>query len=107
CFVGNATCLADNALSAMVIALPVMTMIDAFGMLVGAGASSRISIYLVNQDFDKAESVVGTSSLLTLIITLTVSYAMFLFLEPLVYLLGADELTYHYTYEFLQVRSKE
>ncbi|HIW06985.1 MAG TPA: MATE family efflux transporter [Candidatus Ignatzschineria merdigallinarum] len=102
-FVGNAEYLGDNALSAMGIALPVMTMIAAFGMLVGAGAGSRISIYLGNQDFDKAESVVGTSLLLTLIITLTVSYAMFIFLEPLVYLLGADELTYHYTYEFLQV----
>lgn len=102
-FVGNAEYLGDNALSAMGIALPVMTMIAAFGMLVGAGAGSRISIYLGNQDFDKAESVVGTSLLLTLIITLTVSYTMFIFLEPLVYLLGADELTYHYTYEFLQI----
>ncbi len=102
-FVGNADYLGDNALSAMGIALPVMTMIAAFGMLVGAGAGSRISIFLGNQDFDKAESVVGTSLLLTLIITLTVSYTMFIFLEPLVYLLGADEATYHYTYEFLQV----
>lgn len=102
-FVGNADYLGDNALSAMGIALPVMTMIAAFGMLVGAGAGSRISIYLGNQDFDKAESVVGTSLLLTLIITLTVSYTMFIFLEPLVYLLGADEVTYHYTYEFLQI----
>ena len=102
-FVGNAYYLGDNALSAMGIALPVMTMIAAFGMLVGAGAGSRISIYLGNQDFDKAESVVGTSLLLTLIITLTVSYTMFIFLEPLVYLLGADDVTYHYTYEFLQI----
>lgn len=102
-FVGNADYLDDNALSAMGIALPVMTMIAAFGMLVGAGAGSRISIYLGNQDFDKAESVVGTSLLLTLIITLSISYGMFFFLEPLVYKLGADEYTYQNTHDFLMI----
>ena len=71
-FVGNADYLNDHALSAMGIALPVMTMMAAFGMLVGAGAASRISIFLGNQDQDKAERVIGTSFLLTLIITLTV-----------------------------------
>lgn len=102
-FVGNADYLDDNALSAMGIALPVMTMIAAFGMLVGAGAGSRISIFLGNQQFDKAESVVGTSLLLTLIITLSVSLIMLFFLEPLVYLLGADEETFQYTYDFLKI----
>ncbi len=102
-FVGNADYLDDHALSAMGIALPVMTMIAAFGMLVGAGAGSRISIYLGNEDFDKAESVVGTSLLLTLIITLTVSMLMFFFLEPLVYKLGADNLTFQNTYDFLVI----
>lgn len=101
-FVGNAEYLDDHALSAMGIALPVMTMIAAFGMLVGAGAGSRISIYLGNEDYDRAESVVGTSLLLTLTITLTVSYGMFLFLDQLVYLLGADEFTYQYTHDFLR-----
>lgn len=101
-FVGNAEYLDDHALSAMGIALPVMTMIAAFGMLVGAGAGSRISIYLGNEDYDRAESVVGTSLLLTLTITLTVSYGMYLFLDHLVYLLGADEFTYQYTHDFLR-----
>ncbi len=102
-FVGNADYLNDHALSAMGIALPVMTMMAAFGMLVGAGAASRISIFLGNQDQDKAERVIGTSFLLTLIITLTVSYGLLLFLEPLVYKLGADEYTYQYTYDFLRI----
>ena len=102
-FIGNAEYLeGDHALSAMGIALPIMTMIAAFGMLVGAGAGSRISIYLGNQDYDKAESVIGVSLLLTLLITLSVSFGMLIFLKPLVYLLGADADTYEYTYQFLQ-----
>lgn len=101
-FIGNADYLDDNAMSAMGIALPVMIIIAAFGMLVGAGAGSRISIFLGNEDFDKAERVVGTSLILTLGITLTVSLALRFFLEPIVYLLGADEGTYQYTYDFLK-----
>ncbi len=101
-FIGNADYLDDNAMSAMGIALPVMIIIAAFGMLVGAGAGSRISIFLGNEDFDSAERVVGTSLILTLIITLSVSLTLRFFLEPIVYLLGADEGTYQYTYDFLK-----
>ncbi len=86
----------------MGIALPIMMIIAAFGMLVGAGAGSRISIFLGNEDYDSAERVVGTSLILSLGITLTISYGIFLFLEPVVYLLGADEGTYQYTYDFLK-----
>ncbi|WP_245831316.1 MATE family efflux transporter, partial [Wohlfahrtiimonas larvae] len=97
-FIGNADYLNDDAMSAMGLALPIMTILAAFGMLVGAGAGSRISIFLGNEDYDKAEKVVGTSLILTFIITITVSMSFFIFLKPLVHFLGADEGTYQYTY---------
>lgn len=101
-FIGNSDYLNDDAMSAMGLALPIMTIIAAFGMLVGAGAGSRISIFLGNDDFEKAERVIGTSLVLTFIITLTLSFVLYIYLEPLVYFLGADEGTYQYTYDFLK-----
>lgn len=101
-FIGNSGYMADDAMSAMGLALPIMTIIAAFGMLIGAGAGSRISIFLGNDDFEKAEQVVGTSLLLTLTITLTVAFSLRIFLSPLVHFLGADEGTYQYTYDFLK-----
>ena len=101
-FVGNADYLNDDAMSAMGLALPIMTIIAAFGMLVGAGAGSRISIFLGNEDYEKAERVIGTSLLLTIVITTVVAMSFFIFLKPLVYFLGADEGTYQYTYDFLK-----
>ncbi|MBS7815756.1 MATE family efflux transporter [Wohlfahrtiimonas chitiniclastica] len=101
-FIGNADYLNDDAMSAMGLALPIMTIIAAFGMLVGAGAGSRISIYLGNGDYEKAQRVVGTSLLLTLVITLTISFIFFFTLAPLVHFLGADEGSYQHTYDFLK-----
>lgn len=101
-FIGNADYLNDDAMSAMGLALPIMTIIAAFGMLVGAGAGSRISIFLGNNEFDKAERVIGTSLVLTFIITLSVSLAFYIFLKPLVHFLGADEGTYQLTHDFLK-----
>lgn len=101
-FIGNADYLNDDAMSAMGLALPIMTILAAVGMLVGAGAGSRISIFLGNEDYDKAEKVVGTSLILTCVITFTVSMSFFIFLKPLVHFLGADEGTYQYTYDFLK-----
>lgn len=103
-FIGNAHYLDDDAMSAMGLALPIMTILSAFGMLVGAGAGSRISIYLGLEDYEKAEQAVGTSLVLTFIITLTVSFGFYLFLPKLVQFLGADQGTeiYRHTYEFLK-----
>lgn len=101
-FIGNADYLNDDAMSAVGLALPIMTIIAAFGMLIGAGAGSRISIFLGNEDYDKAEKVIGTSLVLTFVITLFVSMSLYIFLEPLVTFLGADEGTYQHTYDFLK-----
>lgn len=99
-FIGNADYLTDDAMSAIGLALPIMTILAAFGMLVGAGAGSRISIFLGNEEYEKAEQVIGTSLVLTVIITLAVSMIFYVFLTPLVTFLGADDGTYQHTYDF-------
>ncbi len=101
-FIGNADYLTDDAMSAIGLALPIMTILAAFGMLVGAGAGSRISIFLGNEEYEKAEQVIGTSLVLTVIITLAVSMIFYVFLTPLVTFLGADDGTYQHTYDFLK-----
>ena len=101
-FIGNADYLTDDAMSAIGLALPIMTILAAFGMLVGAGAGSRISIFLGNEEYEKAEQVIGTSLVLTIIITLAVSMLFYVFLTPLVSFLGADDGTYQHTYDFLK-----
>ncbi|MDG9730581.1 MATE family efflux transporter [Ignatzschineria sp. RMDPL8A] len=100
-FVGNTPYLGDAAMTAMGVALPIMIIIAAFGMLVGAGSASRISIFLGQGSSQKAEKVLGTALLLTLGLTLTVSLLLFAFLDPVVRMLGAKGEMAYYTKAFL------
>lgn len=100
-FIGNAPDLGDDAMSAIGIALPVMTLITAVGMLIGAGSASRISIFMGQGDKNSAEKILGNALLLQLIITTCVMSVLMIFLEPILVKLGATGATYRYTYEFL------
>lgn len=100
-FIGNAPDLGDEAMSAIGIALPVMTLITAVGMLIGAGSASRISIFMGQGDKNSAEKILGNALLLQLSITLPVSIILIILLKPLLILLGANGSTYDYAYEFL------
>lgn len=100
-FIGNAPDLGDDAMSAIGIALPVMTLITAMGMLIGAGSASRISIFMGQGDKNSAEKILGNALLLQFVLTLPLSLILLASLDRLLILLGAEGATYYYTYEFL------
>lgn len=91
----------DDAMSALGIALPIMTIIAAVGMLVGAGSASRISIFLGMGNKDKAEKIIGNAFTLTMIFSGTTILLLTLFLKPLLLLVGATENTFPHAYNFL------
>lgn len=100
-FIGNAPELGDDAMSAIGIALPIMTLITAVGMLIGAGSASRISIFMGQRDKNSAEKILGNALLLQICITTATFTGLLIFLDPILTLLGATGATYHYTREFL------
>lgn len=94
--------LGDEAINALGIALPVMTIIAAVGMLVGAGAASRISIFLGMGNNEAAEKIIGNSFTLSILFSGIVIILLSVFLEPILHLLGATGKTYDYSLEFLR-----
>lgn len=100
-FIGNAPNLGDDAMTAIGIALPVMTIISAIGMLVGAGSASRISIYMGQGDKKSAEKILGNALLLQTSIAVPMTALLILFLPQILERLGATGTTYDYAYEFL------
>ena len=100
-FIGNAPDLGDDAMTAIGIALPVMTIITAIGMLVGAGSASRISIFMGQGDKKSAEKILGNALLLQVTLSLTVSALLLIFLTPILEMLGAADKVFDYTHEFL------
>ncbi|MDR0750281.1 MAG: MATE family efflux transporter [Tannerellaceae bacterium] len=100
-FIGYGPGLGDHALGALGILLPIMNLLAALGTLIGVGTSSRISIYLGLDNKEMVVRVMGTSLLFTFIISIIPVIITYVFMEPILYWMGATEETYQFAEDFL------
>ncbi|MEG2666423.1 MAG: MATE family efflux transporter, partial [Bacteroidales bacterium] len=91
------------AISGLALCFPIMTLIQAFGTLVGVGASSKISIVLGMNDKDWAERILGNAILLTFVIWACICTSCLFFLDPLLRLFGGSEQTIPYASAYLKI----
>jgi len=91
------------ALSGIAISFPITLAIMAFGMLIGLGATSVISIRLGQQKREEAERIVGNAFILLLGISLTITFLGYLFMDPLLVGLGASPEVLPYAKEYISV----
>lgn len=101
-YIGHTPGLGDHAIGGLGICLPLMNLITAVGMLVGAGSASRISICLGRGDKETANKIIGNSFLLTILLTGTVVVLLYLFLDPILMAIGATDETFPYAREFMR-----
>lgn len=92
-----------EALSAAGLILPIMNLAAAIGLLVGVGSASRISILLGQKQHEQAERLAGTSFVLTLLLSGITLLTLLIFIDPLLYFVGASEITHHYAKQFLVI----
>lgn len=90
-----------NVVAGMAITFPVMNIVTALGMLVGAGAATRVSIVMGQNDRKIAEIILGNCVQLTIIFGLTYVLGFAFFLDPLLRLFGASPHSLPYAREFL------
>lgn len=91
------------AISGLALTFPILTFMQAFGMLVGAGASARISIYLGRKDNATANHVLGNALMLTFLFSaLTITLGL-VFLKDLLLLFGGSEQTIPYAESYLYI----
>jgi putative MATE family efflux protein len=91
------------ALTAVTIALPIMIILMAFGMLIGIGATALISIKLGQQRRDEAEQILGVAFALAVALGILLSVVMLLFLDPILRFLGATPDVFIYAKQFTTV----
>lgn len=80
-------------LAALAITFPIMNIIHAFGALVGAGASARMSIVLGRKDVRWAEKILGNTMLLTFFFGFLFVTAGYIWMRPILTLFGASSQT--------------
>ena len=91
------------AISGLALTFPFMIMLMAFGLLIGAGSASRISITLGENDREKAEKILGNAFTLTLLISGTVITLAYIFMHKLLLLFGGTVQTIQYAEEFMKI----
>lgn len=83
--------------------LPFMTLLMAFGMLVGIGGGAIISIRLGQNDRDGAEKILGNAFTLLILMMTSVAIIGLIFKIPLLYLFGASEATIGYADQYITI----
>lgn len=91
------------AISGLALTFPLMNILAAFGAMVGVGASSMVSIRLGQHDRKGATLILGNAVMLNLIMGLVVGLGTLVFLDPILYALGASKDTLPYAKEFMQI----
>ncbi|MEG6584943.1 MATE family efflux transporter [Dendrosporobacter sp. 1207_IL3150] len=100
-FVGNYV--GEVGLTAVTIAYPIMLVMMAFGMLVGIGAASLVSIRMGERNQAGAEKILGNALAMLIIMAVTFTAIFVLFLDPILLMLGAGGDVLVYAREFTQV----
>jgi putative MATE family efflux protein len=91
------------AISGLALTFPFMNFLMAFGMLIGVGAASRISISLGQNDHEKANKILANAAILTLIITGSVIVITRIFMTDILVFFGGSKNTIVYAREFMSI----
>ncbi len=91
------------AISGLALTFPLMNIMAAFGSMVGVGAATMVSIRLGQHNRKGATQILGNALMLNIIIGVVIGIGTLLFLEPILYALGASPDTLPYAEEFMQV----
>lgn len=91
------------AISGLTLTFPILLFLMAFGMLVGAGAATRISIFLGRKANDKASRVLGNALMLTFIFTAITVIPSMIFMKDLLIWFGGSEQTIPYAEAYLVI----
>lgn len=76
------------AMAGLTLTFPILLFLQAFGMLIGAGAATRVSIYLGRRENEMAEKVLGNAFTLTFIITLATVVPCMIWMKDLLLAFG-------------------
>jgi putative MATE family efflux protein len=102
-FIGHIEGIGALAMAGVGVTMPLMFIILAFGMLIGIGTATRISIKLGEHDKEGAEKHLGNAFTLIIIISIFLTIFGLLFANPLLKMFGASENIIGYGEQFIQV----
>ncbi len=92
-----------NAIAALTIAFPIQRFLIALGFLVAIGASTYVSRNLGEKNFLEIEKTIINAFVITLTLMVFMTFLIFFFKESILYKLGASNVTYSLTNEYVSI----
>ncbi len=100
-FIGNGV--GPYAISGLALTMPMMNLMMAFGAMIGAGASTMISIRMGQKRAEDATNILGNTLILNFIIGFLIMVLGLIFLDDILMAFGASEKTLPYARDFMQI----
>lgn len=91
------------AISGLAVTFPLMNLSAAFGTLVGVGASTMLSVFLGQKNYEAATKILGNEVSLNVIVSLLFMVVALAFLDPILYFFGASPDTIGYARDYMQI----
>lgn len=102
-FIGNIPNVGSMAIAGLGVTMPILTIALAFGMLVGVGSATNVSIKLGQGKKEEAQNIIGTGMLLSLILGVSLTIVGLLFSEQILQLFGASDATLYYAKSYTDI----
>ena len=102
-YIGHIEGVGAMALTGLGLSMPVISLITAFANLCGNGGGPLCAIARGEGDKEKAERYMGNAFVLLLIVGVTITALLSVFLKDILFFLGASENTFPYAAEYLRV----
>lgn len=102
-FIGRIPEVGSLALTGVGITMPIMSILLAFGMLIGIGSTANISLNLGRGKRDIAEKLIGSAVTLSIIIGIAITIIGLAFINPILNIFGASSNTLFYAKEYIIV----
>ena len=102
-YIGHIPGSGSMALTGVGVCMPLIMIISAFAALVGNGGAPRASILMGKGDKDKAEKILGNCLTTQLIISVILTFVMYIFNRPLLLAFGASSNTIDYAVSYMNI----
>lgn len=102
-YIGHLPGAGADALTALGICMPIIVLVSAFARLFGEGGAPYCSIERGRGNIEKAERILGNSFTLLVGIGILLTVLGNVFMEPILYLFGADSETYSYAEPYCRI----
>jgi putative MATE family efflux protein len=102
-YIGHINGVGASALTGVGLTFPIITLVSAFAMIVGAGGAPLASIALGKKDREQAEKILGTGVFLLICFAIGIMIIFYIWKKPLLRAFGASDATIGYANTYISI----